>query len=286
MYAPEKYKRRFLEQGYDKSTAARYGMIENVDDNFGTLMASLKKWQALDNTLIIFMTDNGMSMAPIKHNGKKSYPYNAGMKGRKNTPWEGGTHVPSFWYWQGVLQENVNIDALTAHIDLYQTFSDLAGAKIPESKLPPTGRSLVPLLDNEKAPWADRQLFVHQGRWDDNRKNKKTRSENKYNNGAVRTEQWRLVYTLAKGNVRYFLSDINKDPGETTNLAGKFPEVVKTLTASYNKWWDSTEKYLVNEKLPEINAEQQPLTIKYNQQLKTKGIPHWAPKQNNSASLK
>ena len=83
-----------------------------------------------------------------------------------------------------------------------------------------------------------------------------------------------------------FLSDINKDPGETTNLAGKFPEVVKTLTASYNKWWDSTEKYLVNEKLPEINAEQQPLTIKYNQQLKTKGIPHWAPKQNNSASLK
>jgi arylsulfatase len=277
MYAPESYKRRFLELGYDKSTAARYGMVENIDDNVGIMMERLKEWQALDNTLIIFMTDNGMSMAPIKQKGKKFYPYNAGLKGRKNTPWEGGTHVPSYWYWKGVLQENVDVEALAAHIDLYRTFSDLAGAKIPDSKLPPRGRSLVPLLENEKATWLDRKLFVHKGRWDDGRKNKMTREENKYNNAAVRTEQWRLVFTLDKGKVQYFLSDINKDPGELNNLVDKFPEVIKELTAAYDNWWDSTKPFLVNEKLPLVPAKQQPLTIKYNKQLIEKGIPDWKP---------
>ncbi|MDO7085540.1 arylsulfatase [Pseudocolwellia sp. AS88] len=277
MYAPDSYKRRFLEQGLDKSSAARYGMVENIDDNLGDMMQTLKKWGALKNTLIIFMTDNGMSMAPIKKGSQKIMPYNAGMKGRKNTPWEGGTHVPSYWYWEGILQENIDVESLAAHIDLYKTFSDLAGAKIPKSKLPPTGRSLVPLLENKKATWPDRKLFVHKGRWDDNRKNKMTREENKFNNGAVRTEQWRLVYTLNKGEVEYFLSDINKDPAETINLAKQYPEVIKELTAAYNNWWDSTKQYLVNEQLPEITAENQPFTLKYNKQLKEKGIPNWKP---------
>lgn len=277
MYAPEKYKRRFLDQGYDKSTSSRYGMVENIDDNFGAMMQTLDKWNALENTLIIFMTDNGMSMAPIKQQGKKFYPFNAGLKGRKNTPWEGGTHVPSFWYWQGVLSENVDVDSLAAHIDLYRTFTDLAGVEIPESKLTPGGRSLVPLLETNKFAWPDRKLFVHKGRWDDGRKNKMTREQNKYNNAAVRTEQWRLVFTLAKGKVEYFLSDINKDPGETVNLADKFPDVVKALTAAYDDWWNSTEQFLVNEGLPSIPAEKQPLTLMYEKQLKEQGIPDWKP---------
>jgi arylsulfatase A-like enzyme len=104
-----------------------------------------------------------------------------------------------------------------------------------------------------------------------------TREENKYNNAAVRTEQWRLVFTLDKGKVQYFLSDINKDPGELNNLVDKFPEVIKELTAAYDNWWDSTKPFLVNEKLPLVPAKQQPLTIKYNKQLIEKGIPDWKP---------
>jgi len=183
----------------------------------------------------------------------------------------------SFWSWQSVLLEDIDVDALTGHTDLYRTFSDLAGAKIPRSKLPPGGRSLVPLLASAKTPWPDRKLFVHKGRWDDGRKNKMTHEENKFNNVAVRTEQWRLVYTLAKGKVQHFLSDINKDPGETINVAAKYPKVIKNLTAAYNHWWDSTEQFLVNEKLPTVSAKQQPLTINYNKQLKEKGIPNWSP---------
>jgi arylsulfatase A-like enzyme len=245
------------------------------------LIKKINDWQALDNTLVIFMTDNGMGMRSIKKDGKRIMAYNAGMKGTKNSAWEGGTHVPAFWYWKGVLGEGLDIDALTAHVDLYRTFSDLAGAKIPESKLTPGGRSLLPLLSTQKtaqkAQWPDRKLFVHKGRWDDDRWNKKTREENKYNGAAVRTEQWRLVYSSNKGKVITELSDITKDPGETTNLAEQFPDVVAQLGKAYDKWWDSTEALLVNEKLPFVTPEQQPLTLRYQKQLKEKGIPDWAP---------
>jgi len=105
-----------------------------------------KKWNALENTLVIFMTDNGMSMRKITKNGKPVERYNAGMKGAKNSPHEGGTHVPAFWYWKDVLGEGVDIDALTAHLDLYPTFIKLAGAKLPKEMQSLEGRSLLPLL--------------------------------------------------------------------------------------------------------------------------------------------
>jgi len=277
MFAPEKYKKRFLDEGYDENTAARYGMIENIDDNFGQLMQKLEEWQALDNTLVIFMTDNGMSMAPIKKGKEKIMPFNAGMKGKKNSAWEGGTHVPAFWYWKGVLGEGVDVGALTAHIDLYRTFAELAGAEIPKSKLPPSGRSLVPLLQEPRAEWSDRKLFVHKGRWDDGRKNHLSREANKYNGAAVRTQQWRLVYSLEKGEVKRHLSDISTDPGENVNVAAQYPQEVQELDVAYDAWWQSTEPFLVNENLPLVPPENMPFTRRYNEQLQETGIPHWEP---------
>ena len=277
--APEHYKRKFMDQGYDERSASRYGMVENIDDNFGHMMQQLKTWGALENTLVIFMTDNGMTMPAIKKKGVARFkPFNAGMKGGKNSPWEGGSHIPSFWYWNGVLAENTDINALTSHIDLYRTFTDLAGVNIPESKLPPVGRSLLPLLENSEATWPDRKLFVHKGRWDDGRKNKMTREENQYNGAAIRTEQWRLVYSLdKKGKLETYLSDVMKDPGETTNLAVKFPKIVSELKASYDIWWHSTEPFLINDKLPKVKSNTKSFNEKYNEQLKGKGIPNWKP---------
>jgi arylsulfatase len=282
MLAPEEYKKRFLDAGYDENTAARYGMVENIDHNFGRLVAKLEEWQALENTLVIFMTDNGMAMRPIQKDGEKIEPYNAGMKGRKNSAWEGGTHVPAFWYWKGALGEGVDVDTLTAHVDLYRTFTDLAGAKVPESPLPPGGRSLVPLLADPNAEWQDRKLFVHKGRWHDGRKSKTPREANKYNGAAVRTERWRLVYSLEKGEVQTQLSDISSDPGENTDVSGRYPEIVAELGAAYDEWWASTEPFLVNEKLPQVPPEEMPFTQRYQEQLKETGIPLWSPGQETA----
>jgi len=263
--APEKYKKRFLDAGYDEKTAGRYGMIENIDDNFGVLWAKLSEWKVLDNTLLIFMTDNGMSMARIKVKGKTEVPFNAGMKGRKNSPNEGGTHVPAFWYWKGVLGEGVDIDALTAHIDLYKTFSELAGAKLPSKMQALDGSSLLPLLEDPKAKWPDRELFVHCGRWSAGK-----RDEAKFEKCAVRSERWRFVNNKQ-------LYDISADPGEIKDVAAAYPEVVDQLRKSYDKWWESVLPLMVNEGLPKVKNH--PLHIRYNKQLEEKGIPEWAPEE-------
>ncbi|WP_411827828.1 arylsulfatase [Luteolibacter sp. AS25] len=266
-FAPKKSKQRFLDLGYDKKTASRYGMVENIDENFGHMMEQLKSWGALENTLVIFMTDNGMSMPAIKQNRKSMEPFNAGMKGKKNSPDEGGTHVPAFWQWKGVLGEGVDINALVAHIDVYQTFSELAGAELPASMQELDGRSLLPLLEDSKAEWPDRELFFHCGRWSEGNRDKE-----KYKNSAVRTEKWRLV-----DNGKLY--NIEEDPGQKMDVAKDFPEVVAELRKSYDKWWDSAVPLMVNEGLPKISKEDQPFPIRYEKQLKEKGIPDWSPEK-------
>lgn len=278
MIAPESYKARFLKMGMDEQSAARYGMIENIDHNFGQLISMLEARDAMANTLVIFMTDNGMAMPPIKIGDQRIRPHNAGLRGGKNSTWEGGTHVPAFWRWDGVLGAGVDIPALTAHLDLYRTFCDLAGTGIPESDLPPRGRSLLPLLENPGAVWEDRQLFFHRARWDDGRWNLENREANKYLGAAVRTTRWRLVFDRdEKGGVQTWLSDITADPGERNNLAAKYPGVVAELKAAYDRWWDSTEPFLVNEGLPWIPGAEQPFPRRYKAQATESGIPLWKP---------
>jgi arylsulfatase A-like enzyme len=267
LVAPEKYTKRFIDLGYDKGTAGRYGMVENIDDNFGRLLTSLAEWKALDNTLVIFMTDNGATHLSGKLNGKKLRHFNANLKGGKNSPYEGGTHVPAFWQWKGVLGEDVDVDALTAHIDLYKTFCKLADVKLPATMQELDGRSLLPLLKDSKANWPDRELFVHCGRW-----NPGKRDDFKFKKSAVRTERWRFVNNT-------MLYDISNDPFETTDVAGSHPEVVEKLRISYDKWWASVLPLMVNEDLPKVAPEDQPLAIRYNKQLKEKGIPEWAPEE-------
>ena len=277
LIAPEKYKKRFIDEGYNQPTAARYGMIENIDDNFGLMMNKLTEWGALENTLVIFMTDNGMAMKSIGKKGVKGKfnAWNAGMKGHKDSAWEGGSRVPSFWYWKGVLGEGVDISALSAHIDLYRTFCEIAGAKIPKSSLPPSGRSLIPLLENSDAEWADRTLFFHRGRWGGGGRGKKTRELAKYYGMAVRNSRWRLVNDM--NSKETWLCDISQDRGETKNLIKQYPEVAEKMKAQFDQWWDRTESLLINEGLPRLQAEQHHLHILYNKQLKEKGIPEWAP---------
>jgi len=262
MIAPEKSKRRFLDLGFDEQSAARYGMIENIDENVGLLLADLENHSMLGNTLVVFMTDNGMGMKPGKIHGKKFIPYNAGLKGGKNSADEGGTRVPSLWMWKGHLEEGIDISALTAHVDLYRTLCDLAGAEIPPSPLEPGGRSLVPLLENPKTAWPDRTLFTHIGRW-----NPGGREKSKSTNCAVRTNRWRLVN-------RNQLYDVLADRSQTKDVAADHPEVVAGLQKKYDAWWDSLPPLLVNEDLPDIKPGEFPLQKLRN----TQGEPPlWEP---------
>ena len=82
LVAPEEYTKRFIELGYDKGTAGRYGMVENIDANFGLLLEKLNEWDALENTLVIFMTDNGATHLKRKVERKESDTFQCQPEGK------------------------------------------------------------------------------------------------------------------------------------------------------------------------------------------------------------
>jgi len=264
--APEKSKRRFLEQGFEPDAAGRLGMIENIDDNMGGLLAQLAEWDLERNTLLIFMTDNGQAGGVGRQalrNGKQVNMNFSGLKGGKNSPNQGGTNVPAFWRWRGVLPEGKDIGRLTAHIDLYPTFAQLAGGRLPGGDQV-RGRSMVPLLANPAAAWPDRFLFTHSGRWEKG----EDPNLSKFKSCAVRNERFRLINNRE-------LHDILADPAEEKNVIADHPEVVAKMRAAYDAWWAEAVPLMVNEKVP--NSPTRPYFVHYEAQLKNGGIPRWTP---------
>ncbi len=261
----EKYRKPF-EGLCDSRAAAFYGMIVNIDENIGLLMQKLSEWGLADNTLLIFMTDNGSAV------GWKIY--NAGMRGGKTTVNEGGTHVPLFMRLPNNIQEGVDINQLTRHVDLFPTLVEVAGAKMPDG-LDLDGRSLVPLLQDSEANWGDRNTFFHKARWGQEGApgfwgTRKTRVENAKNRDfAVRSERWRLV-----GESLY---DIQQDPGELHNVADEYPDVVAAMRAEYNAWWDEVRPLMVNENAP-LDVPK-PFVEQYERQVAQEGIPQWEEPQ-------
>jgi arylsulfatase len=262
LMAPEEANQPFLDAGFDPRTAAKFGMITNIDDNVGRLRQKLDDWGLTDNTLLIFMTDNGAAPIPSpKLNDQPYQHHNAGLKGHKGSVDEGGTRVPCFFYWPGHFDSPHSIDQLARHTDLLPTIVSLAGGTPPPGI---DGLDLSPLLRGENIEWPTRTLFIQQGRWpkgadpDDHRRQ----------GFAVRTPQYRLV-----GEQQLF--DIAADPGQRKNIAAEHPEVVAQLLAAHDQFWQSARTGMVNEDEP--NAAEPPYWKRYNEQLQTTGILDWSP---------
>jgi len=225
------------------NVAKFFGMIANIDDNVGRLLAALRDWGLERDTLVIFMNDNGGTVG--------AGLFNAGMRGSKNTPWLGGTRAASFWRWPGRL-EPADVSALTAHVDVFPTLAELAGARLSRRvQTQVEGRSLVPLLENPRAPWADRILITHCGRWPKGA----AIEEWKFNSCSVRNTRWHLVSTNGGARPRWQLFDVPADPGEQHDVLGEHPDVARELAAAYDAWWASLPPFLVNEKAvgPKVN---------------------------------
>lgn len=244
LICPPEFQEPYERLGLDEKSAAYYGMISNIDHNVGRLLDKLDELELAQRTLVIFMTDNGHTQDML---------YNAGMRGRKGTPHEGGTRVPAFFRWPGTLKAGTDVGALAGAIDLFPTFAELSAAKVLEpAKL--DGRSLVPLLHDQNAPWPDRYLFTHVGRWE-----KGQAASSKYKQCAVRSQRFRLVNNEE-------LYDIANDPGEKQNVLGQHPEIAAAMRKAYDQWWDSVQPRLVNEDVG--FAEENAFATLYKEQVK------------------
>jgi arylsulfatase len=229
---PEKYEAMYRGlPNVDANAAKYYGMITNIDDAVGRLLAGLAKWGIERDTLLIFMNDNGGT------NGVGIF--NAGMRGAKGTAWQGGTRASAFFRRPGTWKPG-NVAALAAHIDLFPTLVEICHAKMPAG-IAIDGRSLVPLLNNPDAAWPDRFLFTHLGRWERGKA-----AESKHLTCRVRDSRYTLVHP-GKGEASWMLFDLKADPGEAKDIAAANPEIVRKMDAAYEKWWAEILPSLENE---------------------------------------
>jgi len=266
--APPKYAKKFTDRGFSERDAGFYGMIENIDKNMGRLMEKLDQWDLNKNTILIFMSDNGSVGGMVREGsklgtskeGKPMEGFNAGMKGAKASADEGGVRVPFFVRWPGKFSSGKAVERISAHIDLLPTLAHIAGIdQLPKGQV--EGRSLVPLLKNPNAKWKDRYLFTQGARW----KTGAEPTDHMWKRFAVRNERFRLVENS--------LYDMKADPGQTTDVAGKFPKVVKSMREAYEKFWKDTRPLMVNENAP--MSPTRPYHELYEKQLKREGIPPW-----------
>ena len=224
-YVEDRYARPYADSGATSTMSRFLGMITNIDENMGRLVDRLDELNLADNTILIFMTDNGSAEGwSDRRKEEGAWPgFNAGMRAGKGSEFDGGHRVPFFIRWpKGNLGGGRDVDQLTAHIDVLPTLAELCQLDLPAG-VSLDGTSLAMPLRGDTSVLRDRTLFVHSQRVPD---------PIKWRKSSVMTEQWRLVN-------REELYDIKADPAQAENIAAEYPEVVAQLQASYDTWWES-----------------------------------------------
>ena len=236
--------------------AGFYAMIKNVDDNIGRLLAKLAQLKIDEETLVIFLTDNGPA------GGGSAGPF----RGAKGNVYEGGIRTVCFLRWPGTITAGSTSSFTTAHIDLAPTILDFCGVDAP-ADVAFDGRSVRPLIAEEGAfktqGWPDRHLFLQWHRGD---------VPQRYHHFAAIDPQgqWKLLHRsnagrhTFQGEPRFELYDLQADIGETNNVAGEQPEIVTRLKQEYDAWFeDVCNTHDPNFGMPPIviGAEQQPIVV-------------------------
>lgn len=223
----EKYSAPYKSMLSDR-IANYYGMITKHDENVGKFLSQLEQLNLAENTIVIWMTDNGpgpwFGGIILDDDLFVKEGYNAGMRGGKIRGYEGAHRVPFFLRWPAAgLDKGTDVDQLTAHFDILPTLIDLAELEVPQD-VEFDGVSLKPLLQNPQTAWPERTLFVQ---------NQRVMFAEKYKDFQVLTEEWRL-----EGREQRELYRITADPGQTKNVADQHPDIVASLTQKYEAWWD------------------------------------------------
>lgn len=194
-------------EGVKIPNARYYGMIQNIDENFGRLDAYLKANGLAENTILIFCTDNG-----TQYGYQNGLGFNKGLRGNKSDKEEGGHRVPFFLRWpEKGLNDGRDIDALTAHIDLIPTLASLCNMPIPLN-MDLDGTDFSPALYGQSLE--DRCLFIHHRQdW---------RAPKDVESSCIIKGKWRLI----DGKRLY---DMISDPGQTSDVSESNTKVVEEL---------------------------------------------------------
>lgn len=204
----------------DKEDARRvYAMVSNIDDNIGKVISKVKSLGIEDNTVILFMTDNG----------PQQLRYVGGMRGLKGSVYRGGVRVPLLMSYPERFNGNSDIETTTAHIDMLPTIAELCKVELPKVDTI-DGKSVVPLINGGSVDWADRSLFFYWTR----------RYPERYYNIALQKGAYKLVGQASyNASIKDFqLFNINIDPNELHNIVDDYKDLATKLKQNLDAIYD------------------------------------------------
>lgn len=243
LQVPEERAEPFREMGLHEDNALTYGMIDNIDYNVGRVLNKLKELGIDDNTIVIFLSDNGPRTRRTKND---TYPgrWVANLRGTKTSTYDAGIRVPFYVMWPKKIKPEKDLSQMGTIIDIYPTLLDAANIAAPED-VHIDGVSLFPLwTKNDDEVLKERDYFVqmHYGP-----------TPFKYMHFALRTPKYKLVsphnfphgivhqptdFELKNVLKNLELYDVQNDPSERINIAKDHPEIVDAMLVRYENWFD------------------------------------------------
>ena len=247
----DKFKDKTLDmkyQGQEKEpenfTKVALAMVENIDFNVGRLTQKLKELALEENTIIIYLSDNGPN----------GWRWNGGMRGKKGSTDEGGVRTPFFMQWKNIIPKGKTVTSIAGAIDILPTLASLAGIE-PQTEKPLDGKDLKALLMEENPNWEPRHIINH---W-----RGKT---------SIRTDNYRLDHENR-------LYDMQKDLGQTKDISKEATAIFDSLVTVKNKWQSGLlEKNSQVEERPITLGHPE---FEYTQIPARDGIPHGTIKRSN-----
>lgn len=217
-----RFYQKYLDKGLGPKEAAYASLVEGMDKSLGDLMDYLEKYQLADNTIILFMSDNGgLSAEPAWRDGEL-HTQNAPLNSGKGSAYEGGIREPMIVKWPGVTAAGTICEKPLIIEDFYPTILEMAGIKQYKTVQKIDGVSFMPLLNHTGDPSEGREFY-----WN---------FPNLWGNtgpgigatATIRKGDWKLIYYYKSGRKELF--NIREDIGESRNCEEQYPKLVKKLS--------------------------------------------------------
>jgi arylsulfatase A-like enzyme len=249
---PQRFLDKYLAKGLGQELAHCFGEINHLDEAIGRLLEGLDSLDLSGNTVVLFMSDNGADVKTLTAS-EFALRNPQGYRGAKGSPWDGGSRSPLLVRWPGRFQP-AEVDRLACIEDIYPTLLELAGAVPPDNQKPLDGKSLLPLLgdDRDLAAWPDR--VICDAHYDPNWPGKTEEYSFLADRGAIRYDDQTVIarnqrFKLLHCGPRHarhrtskdephVIYDVERDPRETTDVAALHPEVTRRLARAARDFYE------------------------------------------------
>jgi arylsulfatase A-like enzyme len=250
---PPEVFRKYKDAGYTDHVARLYGMIEVMDKNIGRIMDKIEELELMENTVILFLSDDGpspgfdLSYSNRRMNeeekAERTRAWSRQLRGGKGSIWEGGSITPFYVQWKGRIQPGGEFDQLSGVIDIFPTILDMAGLNVPEGNLPIHGRSIWPvIMGEEPEDWKERRYYDNTNFYLIER-HKINMVKPQMHHIALHYRNFKIIRadnTLYGGpdSIYYELYNLADDPLEKNNVIGSHPELAEKLIPEMEDWYD------------------------------------------------